>query len=138
MASIQPSPLLKRALLADAVSGAAAAALQLGLAGTLAPLLQLPRALLVDSGVFLAAFVVLLAVLARQARPSALLVRLVIGVNVAWGVAALALALWLAPGALGLAYLAAHLLTVWLFAGLEQAGLRQSMLLPHPTQALVR
>lgn len=138
MTVVQASPLLKRALLADAASGAAVAALQLAFADTLASLLQLPKALLVDSGLFLALFVVLLFVLARQARPSGLLVQLVIGVNLVWGVAALALALWLAPGALGLAYLALHVLTVWVFAGLEQAGLRESSAVTASPQVLVR
>jgi hypothetical protein len=49
---IRPSMLLRRALLADAIfSGASALLLSLG-AGALAPLLDLPQALLRETGYF--------------------------------------------------------------------------------------
>ena len=56
---IQPSTFLSRALLADAIfSGVAAVALTLG-AGMLAPLLNLPEALLRETGLFLIAYTAL-------------------------------------------------------------------------------
>lgn len=126
MNTIHPSPLLRNALLADAAASGAVAALQLAAGATLAPLLQLPQPLLLETGLFLVAYVVLLLVLARSPRVPAALVQLVIVGNVGWAIGAAAVAFVFAPGALGLAFLLVHALTVLLFAGLERLGLRQS------------
>ena len=64
---IQPSQLLRRALLADAIfSGVAAAGLTLG-AGAFAALLNLPEALLRESGLFLIAYTALVGWLGTRA-----------------------------------------------------------------------
>ena len=60
MTSIHPSRLLVLALRADALLSGSVAALQLLLTGWLAHRLQLPHALLVESGVFLVAYANLL------------------------------------------------------------------------------
>jgi hypothetical protein len=80
---IQPSLFLRRAILADAIfSGASAVLLTLG-AGALAPLLNLPEALLRETGLFLIAYAALVGWLGtRQAMPKAL-VGIVIAGNAA-------------------------------------------------------
>ena len=63
---IHPSTFLSRALLADAIfSGVAAVALTLG-AGALAPFLNLPEALLRETGLFLIAYTALVGWLATR------------------------------------------------------------------------
>src|SRR6476659_5403040 len=88
---IHPSLLLRRALLADAIfSGTSAVVLTLG-AGALAPLLNLPEALLRETGLFLIAYAALAGWLGtRQSMPKAL-VGIVIAGNAAWTMASIAL-----------------------------------------------
>ena len=70
---IHPSTFLRRALLADAIfSGVSAVGLTLG-AGALAPLLNLPEALLRETGLFLIAYTALVGWLGtRSSVPKAL------------------------------------------------------------------
>src|SRR6202166_2143661 len=88
---IHPSLFLRRAILSDAVfSGASALLLTLG-AGALAPLLNLPEALLRESGLFLIAYTALVGWLGtRQAMPKPL-VLIVIAGNAAWTIASIGL-----------------------------------------------
>ena len=75
---IHPSTFLSRALLADAIfSGVAAVALTLG-AGALAPFLNLPEALLRETGLFLIAYTALVGWLATRSAVAKALVLLVI------------------------------------------------------------
>ena len=75
---IHPSTFLSRALLADAIfSGVAAVALTLG-AGALAPFLNLPEALLRETGLFLIAYTALVGWLATRSTVAKALVLLVI------------------------------------------------------------
>lgn len=128
MQSVIPSSLLKKALAADALVSGAVAVLQLSMPDALSRLLILPRGLLVETGVFLVAYTVLLIVLARSARIwSGVIVVVVLG-NVGWaaGCAILLGAGHLQPSAAGLAFVAAQAAAVLLFAGLEYLGLRNS------------
>ena len=88
---IHPSSFLSRALLADAVfSGVSAVGLTLG-AGVLAPFLNLPEALLRETGLFLIAYTALVGWLGtRQSVPKALVLFVVAG-NAAWTLASIAL-----------------------------------------------
>src|ERR1700740_2166210 len=88
---INPSLFLRRAVLADAIfSGASAVLLTLG-AGELAPLLNLPEALLSETGLFLIAYTALVGWLGtRQTMPKALVVIVIAG-NAAWTLASIAL-----------------------------------------------
>ena len=88
---IHPSTFLSRALLADAIfSGVAAVALTLG-AGTLAPFLNLPEALLRETGLFLIAYTALVGWLAtRSSVPKALVLLVIVG-NAAWTLGSIAL-----------------------------------------------
>jgi len=81
---INPSVFLRRAILADAVfSGVSAVLLTFG-AGALAPWLNLPEALLRETGLFLIAYAALVGWLGtRQSMPKAL-VAIVIAGNAAW------------------------------------------------------
>ena len=125
---IQPSLLLRRAILADAVfSGASALLLAFG-AGALAPLLNLPEALLRETGLFLVAYAALVGWLGtRQAMPKPLLWIVVAG-NAAWTVASIALLFSAAvtPNLLGAAAVTMQAIAVGVFAELQYVGLRRS------------
>src|SRR3954466_5780619 len=88
---INPTSFLSRALLADAIfSGVSAAGLTLG-AGVLAPFLNLPDALLRETGLFLIAYTALVGWLGtRQSVPRALVLLVVAG-NAAWTLGSIAL-----------------------------------------------
>ena len=77
---INPSLFLRRAIQAGAIfSGASAALLTLG-ASALAPLLNLPEALLSETGLFLIAYTALVGWLGtRQVMPKALVVIVIAG-----------------------------------------------------------
>lgn len=128
MIHVTPSPLLRRALLADAVVSGAVAALQLLATDALASLLGLPAALLTATGLFLVAYTGLLAWLASRRRMPAWLVATIVVGNVGWaagGVALLA-AGSSAPTALGAAFVVLQVVAVLAFAALEYLGLRRS------------
>jgi hypothetical protein len=128
MNPIRPSRFLKLALRADALASGAVAALQLLLAGVLAETLQLPRALLVESGAFLVAYAILLLWLTGRAQLHAAWIGLIIGGNVAWALACMAL--WLSglvsPSLAGAGFLLLQALTVLALALLELQGLQRS------------
>jgi hypothetical protein len=125
---IQPSLLLRRAILADALfSGASALLLTFG-AGALAPLLSLPEALLRETGLFLVAYAALVGWLGtRQAMPKPLLWTVIAG-NAAWALASIALLFSAAvtPNLLGAAAVAVQAIAVGVFAELQYVGLRRS------------
>lgn len=128
MRSIQPSPLLRWALWADAITSGLLALLQLGDSMVLAEHLHVPRVLLVGSGIFLVGYVILLIVLARRERVLAALIGFVVLGNVAWAAtcAALAAGWQLNPSTVGVAYLMLHVIGVLAFAAIEFIGLRRS------------
>jgi hypothetical protein len=125
---INPSVFLRRAILADAVvSGAMALLLTLG-AGALAPLLNLPEALLRETGLFLIAYAALVGRLGtRTAMPKALVLIVVAG-NAAWTLASVALLFSDAvpPNLPGEAFIAIQAIAVGAFAELQYIGLRRS------------
>jgi hypothetical protein len=128
MQLILPSRLLRIALVIDAVATGALAVLQLALPDVLSRLLMLPRGLLLETGVFLVAYVLLLVVMARSQRLWPWLVRTVVIGNGLWAVGCVALLVTgvVEPGALGLAYVAMQALAVVAFAAAQYLGLRQS------------
>ena len=123
-----PSHFLRRALAADAIfSGAGAVIFTLG-AGELAPLFELPEALLRETGLFLivyAAFVGWLGT--RQSFPRILAGIVVIG-NAAWTLASIALLFSgaVTPNLLGEAAVVAQAIATGIFAELQFIGLRRS------------
>lgn len=128
MQTIQPNGFLRGVLLADAVVSGAVALLQLALTGLLVELFYLPSSLLMGTGAFLMAYVVLLIVLARSVRVWPALIWIVVVGNVAWalGCVGLMVGAKLNPSPLGVAFLAVQAVAVLLFAGLEYKGLGES------------
>ena len=138
MRTVFPSNLLRKALIVDAVVSGAVAALQLAMPQALSRLLLLPRGLLVETGMFLVAYTLLLILLARNVRVWSGLITFVVLGNVAWavGCAMLLGTGYLKPGALGIAFVAVQAVTVMVFAGLEYLGLRGS--LPAPSAGMAQ
>lgn len=128
MRTVLPSRLLKIGLQLDAAGSGAVALLQLLASAALAGLLQLPRALLIETGVFMVGYVVLTLVLSRSVRVPLLLIGLVIAGNVAWaiGCAVLPLSGAVSPSGWGIAFLTVHAVSVLVFATLQTLGLRSS------------
>ncbi len=125
---IHPSVFLRRAILADAVfSGVSALLLTFG-AGALVPWLDLPEALLRETGLFLIAYAALVGWLGtRQSMPKAVVVIVIAG-NAAWTIASIGLLFSgaVTPNLLGEAFVAAQAIAVGAFAELQYIGLRRS------------
>jgi hypothetical protein len=125
---IHPSLFLRRALLADAIfSGVSAVGLTLG-AGMLASLLNLPEALLRETGLFLVAYAIFVGWLGTRASLAKALVLIVVAGNAAWTLASI----WLlfsgmvSPNLLGEIVVVAQAIATGIFAELQYIGLRQS------------
>lgn len=119
---------LRRVLWLDAVTGLATCALQLLLPGYLATLLGLPESLLAESGWALLAFGAGITFLATRPQIPRAGVWLLIGGNVAWALACLALIFGgaLTPTVPGTVFLAVQAFWVFLMAELEWVGLRKA------------
>jgi len=125
---IQPSTFLSRALLADAIfSGVSAVGLTLG-AGLLAPFLNLPEALLRETGLFLIAYTALVGWLGTRAAVPKVLVMIVVAGNAAWTLASIALLFSgaVSPNLLGEIIVVAQAIATGVFAELQYVGLRRS------------
>ena len=125
---ITPSSFLSRALLADAIfSGVSAIGLTLG-AGALASLLNLPEALLRESGLFLIAYTILVGWLGTRQSVPKTLVMIVVAGNAAWTLASIALLFSgaVTPNLLGEAFVAMQAIAVGALAELQYIGLRRS------------
>ena len=125
---IQSSQFLRRALLADAVfSGMSALGLTFG-AGALASLLNLPEALLRETGLFLIAYTALVGWLGTRQIVPKLLVVLVVAGNAAWTIASIALLFSgaVSPNLLGEIVVVAQAIATGVFAELQFVGLRKS------------
>jgi uncharacterized protein YjeT (DUF2065 family) len=125
---IHSSAFLRRALLADAIfSGVGALTMTLD-ANLFAPLLQLPEALLRETGLFLIAYTALVGWLGtRPAVPKALVMLVVVG-NAAWTLASFALLLSgaVSPNVFGEIVVVAQAIATGVFAELQYVGLRRS------------
>jgi hypothetical protein len=123
-----PSHFLRRALAADAIfSGAGAVIFTLG-AAELAPLFDLPEALLRETGLFLIAYAGFVGWLGtRQSFPRILAGIVVVG-NGAWTLASIALLFSgaVTPNLLGAAVVLAQAIATGIFAELQFIGLRRS------------
>lgn len=120
-------PLLRIALLVDAVvSGATGLAMALA-AGPGAGLLGLPEPLLRWAGLFLLPYAALLAWLARRDRLPRPLVWAIIGCNALWAIDCLLLLAsgWVAPTTLGYVFVIGQAAVVAGFAELQYLGLRR-------------
>ena len=125
---IHSSQFLRRALLADAIFSGIAAVLFTVDADALAPLLNLPEALLRETDLFLIAYTALVGWLGtRESLPKALVMIVVAG-NAAWTVASIALLFSgaVTPNLLGEVFVAAQAIVVGALAELQFIGLRKS------------
>jgi hypothetical protein len=125
---IHPSLLLRRAVQADAIVSGAMALLLTFDAGALAPLLDLPEALLRESGLFLIAYAALVGWLGTRSSMPKLLVAIVIAGNVAWTLGSIALLFSdaVTPNLLGEAFVAIQAVATGVFAELQYIGWRRS------------
>ncbi len=125
---INPSRFLRRALLADAIfSGASAIVLTLG-AGMFASLLNLPEALLRETGLFLILYAAFVGWLGTRQSMLKALVAIVVAGNAAWTIASIALlfSALVSPNLLGEIFVAAQAVATGVFAELQYVGLRRS------------
>jgi hypothetical protein len=125
---IHPSLFLRRAIQADAIfSGVSALLLTFG-AGALAPWLNLPEALLRETGLFLIAYAALVGWLGTRLSMPRLLVVIVIAGNTAWTLASIALLFSgaVTPNLLGETFVALQAIAVGALAELQYIGLRKS------------
>jgi hypothetical protein len=128
MPMLHPSPLLRQALLSDAVTSAACGLLMLLGAGPLAGLLGLPEMLLRLAGAILlpyAAFIAYLGLREQLQRP--IVWAVVIG-NVIWTADSLLLLMsgWVEPTHAGYAFVIGQALVVLMYAELQYMGLCRS------------
>jgi hypothetical protein len=125
---IHPSLFLRRALLADATfSGLGAVGFTLG-AEVFASLLNLPEALLRETGLFLIAYAILIGWLGTRASMPKLSVLIVVAGNAAWTLASIALLFsgMVSPNILGEIVVVMQAIATGIFAELQYIGLRKS------------
>jgi hypothetical protein len=126
MRLIEPSRLLRFAFGLDAVGTAAVAAAQLAALDRMSALLNLPHALLLESGVFMAVYAALLLGLMRTRRLWRAGVVFIVAGNGLWALGCLGTLAAVSPNAWGMAWLLFQAAAVLLFAGLQAAGLKSS------------
>jgi hypothetical protein len=119
---------LRFALLADAVASGATGLMMIAGADLLTGLLGLPVALMREAGLLLVPYVALVALVGTREtiwRPA---VKVIIALNVAWvaGSVGLLLGGFVAPTALGYAFVIFQAVVVGVFAELQVMGLRRS------------
>lgn len=119
-------PSLRAALALDAAASGAAGVVMLAGGGMLAPLLGLPATLLTVAGAALLPFALAVGLLARRVPPRGL-AWAVVAVNEAWVAASVALLVgpWVAPTALGVAFVLAQAGVAAVFALLQANALRR-------------
>ena len=125
---IRPSLFLRRALLADAIFSGVSAVLLTAGAGMLAPLFDLPEALLRETGLFLIVYAAFVGWLGTRLSVPKVLVLIVIAGNAAWTLGRIALLLSgaVTPNLLGEIVVAAQAMATGAFAELQYIGLRKS------------
>ena len=123
-----PSPLLRRALVADATLTAVTGLTLVFAADPLSTLLSLPAALLVVSGLIFIPFAALAGWLGTRARVHRTLVFAVIVLNALWAVDSVLLLFtkWVEPTLLGELFVISQALFTALIAELQFIGLRRS------------
>src|ERR1700756_4499017 len=125
---IHSSQFLRRALLADAVFSGISAVLMTFAAGAFASLLNLPEALLRETGLFLIAYAAFVGWLSTRGSAPKTLVIIVIAGNAAWTVASVALlvSVWVNPNVFGEGGVVAQAIAAGVFAELQCIGVRKS------------
>lgn len=128
MNALQPTPMLRNALLLDGLLSGVTGLLLVLAAGWLGAFLELPRLLLLVAGSALLPFAALLVWLSNRAEISRQAIWAVIAVNALWVIdSLLVLAIgWLSPNLFGYAFVIAQALAVALLAELQWFGLKHS------------
>ena len=131
----RPPVFLRRALVLDAVASGATALMMVAGAGLVEGLLGLPAALLRGAGIVLlpyVAFVIYTGTRETISRPA---VWAIIVANVLWAAASAVLLVsgWVAPTALGIAFVIAQAVVVALLGELQYMGLRRGENRPMAT-----
>jgi len=119
---------LRYALLADAVASGATGLLLIAGADLLTGLLGLPVALMREAGLLLVPYVALVAFVGTREAISRPAVQAIIALNLLWVVGSMGLLMggWVAPTALGTAFVIAQAVVVGVFAELQFVGLRRA------------
>jgi len=125
---LSPSPFLRQALLADAVTSALCGFLMLLAAHPLAGMLGLPEALLRSAGTLLLPFSACVACLSLRPRLRRMTVWAVVLVNALWAIDSVVLLVtgWVAPTMAGTVFVMAQAAIVLMYAELQVIGMRRS------------
>ena len=128
MTSIRASSLLRRVLIVDAVSSGAMGVAMIAFAELFADLLQLPVELISEAGIVLLPFAAFVGFVASRREPARIAVWTIIALNVVWVVDSIVLLFtgWVAPNALGYAFVIAQAAVVLVLADFEYMGLKRS------------
>lgn len=128
MTTFEPTPFLRRVLLADAILAGGAGLFIALLASALEPWLLLPSTLLLAAGLGFIVFAVLVAMVARSRTPLRAAVWAIIVVNAVCALECVGVLVtgMVSPSPLGIAFILALMLVMAVFAILEYVGLRQS------------
>lgn len=127
MTHLTMSPLLRRALQADALASGAMSLLLALAAGPLEELLGLPRALLMGAGIGLLPFALALGWLANREAVRRGWIWVVLAINAVWVIDSLSLLAlgWVEPTLLGKVFVVGQAVAVAVLAELEFFGLRR-------------
>lgn len=125
----QPPLFLRRVLVLDAVASGATGLLAIAASGFLSWLLDLPASLLLGAGLVLVPYVLFVVYTATRVDIPRGAVWLIIIANAIWALASVALLLsgWVAPNALGVAFVLAQAAVVALLGELQYVGLRRPL-----------
>ncbi|AQZ31820.1 hypothetical protein SAMN03159511_0392 [Pseudomonas sp. NFACC19-2] len=128
MNALQPTPMLRNALLLDGLLSGVTGLLLVLAAGWLGAFLELPRMLLLVAGSALLPFAALLVWLSNRAEISRQAIWAVIAVNALWVIDSLLVLVigWVSPNLFGYAFVIAQALAVALLAELQWFGLKHS------------
>jgi hypothetical protein len=121
---------LRYAMLADAIASGATGVLLIAGAGLLDGLLGLPVALMREAGLLLVPYVAVVAFVGTREVISRPAVQTIVALNIVWTVCSIGLLLtdYVAPTALGTAFVIAQAAVVAIFAELQFIGLRRQSL----------
>ena len=131
----QSPTFLRRALILDALASGATALLMIAGAGLVESLLGLPAALLRGAGLVLVPYVAFVVYAGTRDIISRSAVWMIIVANMAWAAASALLLVsgWVAPAALGYAFVIAQAVAVALLGELQYMGLRRGVRGPAAT-----
>jgi len=128
MHSFSSYSFLRRVLALDAVSSGGMGLALITFAPLLGSWLNLPTELLRQSGIVLLPFAAFVGYLASREQPSRVATWVVVALNAVWTIDSVLLLMsdWIAPNALGYAFVIGQAVIVGIFAELQFIGLRRA------------